>query len=467
MRQHSTFTHRSLYHGWLPANPEVYRAFLNKHVHLVLRNPLPYIVGPSDWVTEFIQTIKDSSFMAPLMDMVFEQVNKDDNWAASDPDFRVRDIDHLQSALISAVSGPPEVIVSRNQQGEKIGEPIGVPVYLIFGLLSNTGAGYDLFRSNEFNVAMLALLNKWGNYLGTDPESNSTLTQEDSGWFGSYALSVLESGLQGQTFEETYGVNPAEAQLSYTTWDAFFTRQFTDINQLRPIIDSTRFPVIYNACESTSLRTAHEVKRNDTFWLKGQNYSLYDIFGGDPRITPGSLSAYADRFVGGSVYQAFLSPQDYHHWHSPIKGTIIEATALPGTYYAVLPDEGAPADDPDMQPGDPHGALLRSQPWLGVSAARGVIIIQPEDTSPLEWVAFVGVGMVEVSTIDIRVSQGDTINAGDQLGMFHFGGSTHIVIFQPKEGQQVVFKDADDITITPGQHRWVRSIIGRVEAVAA
>ncbi|KAH0835913.1 Phophatidylserine decarboxylase-domain-containing protein [Lanmaoa asiatica] len=333
MHQHSTFAHRSLYHGWLPKNPEVYKAFLHKHIHLVLNNPLPYIVGPSDWVIEFIQTIKDSPFMAPRMDMVFKQVNKDDKWAASDPRFRVRDINHLQNALISAVSGPPEVIVVRNQQGQKIGEPIGVPIYLIFGLLSNTGAGYDLFRSDEFNVAILALLNKWGNYLGTDPESNSTLTQRTQGGL---------SGLQGKTFQETYGVDPAQAQSSYKTWDAFFTRQFTDINQLRPIIDSSRFPVIYNACESTSLRIAHKVKLNDTFWLKGQNYSLYDIFGGDPRITPGSLSAYADRFVDGSVYQAFLSPQDYHHWHSPIKGTVIEATALPGTYYAVLPDEGAP-----------------------------------------------------------------------------------------------------------------------------
>ncbi|KAH0835917.1 phosphatidylserine decarboxylase [Lanmaoa asiatica] len=451
MRQHSTFMHRSLYHGWFPANPEVHRAFLHKHVHLVLNSPPPYVKGRSDWVAVFIQTIKDSPVMAPLMDLIFKQVNKDDKWAASDPDFRVRDIDHLQNALTSAISGPPEVLVATNQQGQKIGEPIGA---------------YDLFRLEEFNIAMKTLLNKWGNYLGTDPESNSTLTQQDSGWFGSYALSVLESGLQGKTFQETYGVDPAQAQSSYKTWDAFFTRQFTDINQLRPIIDSNRFPVIYNACESTSLRIAHKVKLNDTFWLKGQNYSLYDIFGGDSRITPGSLSAYADRFVGGSVYQAFLAPQDYHHWHSPIKGTVIEATALPGTYYAVLPDEGRPADDPDMQPGDPHGAILRSQPWLGVSAARGIAIIQPEVTSPLEWVAFVGIGMVEVSTIDFTVRKGDTVNAGDQLGMFHFGGSSHMVIFQPKAGQQVVFKDLEDIPITPGQHRWVRSIIGRVEAVA-
>jgi hypothetical protein len=31
--------------------------------------------------------------------------------------------------------------------------------------------------------------------------------------------------------------------------------------------------------------------------------------------------AYAEKFVGGTVYQAFLSRADYHRWHSPVKGT--------------------------------------------------------------------------------------------------------------------------------------------------
>ncbi|KAH0834021.1 phosphatidylserine decarboxylase-domain-containing protein [Lanmaoa asiatica] len=177
------------------------------------------------------------------------------------------------------------------------------------------------------------------------------------------------------------------------------------------------------------------------------------------------MARYSLRFVGGSAYQAFLSPQDYHHWHSPIKGKVIDAGVLPGTYYAILLDEGAPADDPDMQPGVLHGVLLRCELWLGVSAARGVIIIQPEDSSPLKWVAVVAIRMAEVSTIDIRVNKGDIVRAGDQLGMFHFGESTHMVIFQTKRKQQVVFKDLQDIAVIPGQHRWVRSVIGRVEAV--
>ena len=38
--------------------------------------------------------------------------------------------------------------------------------------------------------------------------------------------------------------------------------------------------------------------------------------------------------------------------------------------------------------------------------------------------------MSEVSTCDITVKEGDRVQKGDQIGMFHFGGSTHCVIFR-------------------------------------
>jgi phosphatidylserine decarboxylase len=41
------------------------------------------------------------------------------------------------------------------------------------------------------------------------------------------------------------------------------------------------------------------------------------------------------------------------------------------------------------------------------------------------------VGMAEVSSCEISVKPGDQVKKGDQLGMFHFGGSTHCLIFRP------------------------------------
>ena len=39
------------------------------------------------------------------------------------------------------------------------------------------------------------------------------------------------------------------------------------------------------------------------------------------------------------------------------------------------------------------------------------------------------VGMAEVSTCEITVFEGQRVKKGQQTGMFHFGGSTHCLIF--------------------------------------
>ena len=45
---------------------------------------------------------------------------------------------------------------------------------------------------------------------------------------------------------------------------------------------------------------------------------------------------------------------------------------------------------------------------------------------------FVSIGMSEVSSNEITVKENDRVKKGDQLGMFHFGGSTHLLIFRPE-----------------------------------
>jgi phosphatidylserine decarboxylase len=41
------------------------------------------------------------------------------------------------------------------------------------------------------------------------------------------------------------------------------------------------------------------------------------------------------------------------------------------------------------------------------------------------------VGMAEVSNCEITVYEGQHMKKGDQLGMFHYGGSTHCLMFRP------------------------------------
>ena len=362
--------------------------------------------------------------------------------------------DDFLTLLDGIVEAAPQ-FYKANIRGVTIGEPIGVPLYLILDLVSNTSAAYTLLNQPTFNDALKKLLDSWGDWLKKEYVSNDTLASQ---WFTEEGLAVLESGLGKLTFDETYKLE-LDPPTRYKSWDSFFTREFKDPS-VRPIVTDPngKIPFLYNACESTVLRTAQNIQLNDTFWLKTQNYSLFDILGGED----GGLAQYAPQLVGGSVYQAFLSPQDYHCWHSPIKGNIEAARTFDGTYYAVLPDDGAPPYDPDLEPGDPHGAMIRSQPWLSVAATRAVYIIRPTDTdSPIELVAFVAIGMVEVSTCEITRGAGLAVEVGQEIGKFHFGGSTHVLVVKPKPDYELVFQDYFNTPIRPGQHRWINSVIGQ------
>lgn len=353
---------------------------------------------------------------------------------------------HLLDVIVQE---PPAYYKAERADGTIIGEPIGVPMYLVFDLLSNTSAGYDLFRFDEFNAALKDLLDSWGTYLQSSA-SNSTLTTGPEGWFSPESMANFEAYIKPLTFDATYVCpDPSAENKGFQSWDAFFTRELQP--KARPVVLPDNTYLIHNACESTTLRYVSNVKLHDTFWLKDQNYSLYDMLGGNDED--------AQPFVGGTVYQAFLSPQDYHRWHSPIKGTVTKAVVLPGSYYAVLPDNGAPADDPDLEEGDPHGALIRSQPWLTVSATRALIFIQ-SDNPDIGLICFIGVGMAEVSTCEVSVQAGQEVAIGDELGMFHFGGSSHTLIFGPQV--QITFENLAGQPIEENNHYWINTVIGKV-----
>lgn len=122
-------------------------------------------------------------------------------------------------------------------------------------------------------------------------------------------------------------------------------------------------------------------------------------------------------FVGGSIYQAFLSAFNYHRWHAPVSGTISDAYAVDGTYYSDADSEG---EDP--------GGLNDSQGYISAVAARAVIVIDCDDRS-IGKVGCIFVGMADVSSCVIEALPGLHVAKGDELGFFQYGGSTCCLVF--------------------------------------
>jgi phosphatidylserine decarboxylase len=285
---------------------------------------------------------------------------------------------------------------------------VGFPINAILDWPMGTDAGYAMFTNPKVNAQFLKMFDVWTSFL-VSPASRYVLTNTAGGW-----LQAIPD------FVETYECDPNVEYYGFQSWDDFFTRLFRPGK--RPVAPGGD-NVITSACESAIYRIATDVKAQDHFWLKDQPYSLEHMLDFDPS---------ASDFIGGTVYQAFLSALKYHRWHSPVNGKVLKTKMIPGTYYAESPVMGFDSGDPD--PAAPNN----SQAFITAMAARALILIKADNAQiGLMW--FVAVGMAEVSTCEITVKEGERISKGDQLGMFHFGGSTHCLIFRPQT--QISFLD--------------------------
>eukprot|EP00978_Attheya_sp_CCMP212_P023364 scaffold71502_cov32-Attheya_sp.AAC.1 len=107
-----------------------------------------------------------------------------------------------------------------------------------------------------------------------------------------------------------------------------------------------------------------------------------------------------------------------------IPGHEYDDHVVEGSYYLENINQGFKDgnDNPDaVAPND-------SQPFLSAVATRAVIFIQA-DSPEIGLMCFIAIGMGEVGSCEITAHIGQSLNKGDQLGMFHFGGSTHCLCF--------------------------------------
>jgi phosphatidylserine decarboxylase len=234
------------------------------------------------------------------------------------------------------------------------------------------------------------MLTVWADFLAS-PSSTDVLNADPGGWLSPTVLKTFEKDLPECDFVKAFVCDPTKDHFGFTSWDDFFTRHFRD--DVRPLEKPTD-PDIVNS----------DVQEYDQFWIKGEKYSLKHMLNGDD---------LALQFYGGTVYQAFLSTTDYHRWHSPVTGTIVKTVVVPGTYYALSPDL---ASYP--------GTLTASQGFLSAMSTRALIFIESDNPS-IGLMCFIAVGMIEVSSCDVLVKEGYRVSRGDQLGTFHFGGSSY------------------------------------------
>ncbi|KAG2419759.1 hypothetical protein HFD88_004555 [Aspergillus terreus] len=399
---------------WMPSSSDAHHKWLGgviAHVDSKTSHDLHPVLK------EFQALIESNTRVYMLISAMFAEIPRNRPYS-TDPTGcpQMRDYQHMLRVLNYLLTTAP----SWNDFSHRVGL-VGLPINAVLDWPMGTPSGYAAFLDADVNAMIKKVLNAWGEYLQS-PESASVLDDSPYGWFGETGVQSLVTvgniGNQSSySFEEMYVCDPAKEHHGYKSWDDFFTREFRP--GVRPVAAPDDDNVIANACESQPYKVARNVKERDMFWIKSQPYSIKDMLAHDP---------LAPQFAGGTVYQAFLSALSYHRWHSPVSGKIVKAYVVDGTYYSEPLFEGL---------GDPASARknidvageVTAQEYITATATRALIFIQA-DNPAIGLMAFLGVGMCEVSTCDITVREGQHVSKGDQIGMFHFGGSTHCLLFR-------------------------------------
>lgn len=143
------------------------------------------------------------------------------------------------------------------------------------------------------------------------------------------------------------------------------------------------------------------------FYAKGQRFDLASFLG--EAHLPEAERELTKQFAGGSLLISRLCPVDYHRFHFPISGTPGEARLINGWLYSVSPI-----------------ALRRNLGYLWENKRMITLV----DSPAFGRVAVCEIGATMVGTIFQSYVPGRAVAKGEEKGLFRFGGSCVVTIFQ-------------------------------------
>lgn len=218
-----------------------------------------------------------------------------------------------------------------------------------------------------------------------------------SRWYG-WKMRKPASALRVLPFITEYNLNVdefAKSAFDYKTFNEFFYRALKPA--ARPIADGARIAVF--PADGRHLAMP-DVDTADGFYVKGAKFSLGELLGDE---------SLAIKFAGGAMLISRLCPVDYHRFHFPVGGVPNEPRLINGWLYSVSPV-----------------ALRRNVRYLVENKRELTLIESPEFGT----VAVLEVGATNVGSITQSFVPGRTMAKGDEKGLFAFGGSCVITLFQ-------------------------------------
>ena len=245
----------------------------------------------------------------------------------------------------------------------------------------------------------------WGEYLSTPNSWNDEYYQracEDEsfglgkGWYGDHNI--------------------------WESFNDFFARHLADPS-VRPIANADivapadSFPQgIWKIDENSQIEMGVQLK-SVAF------YSVIQLIGEE--------SDYEEDFAGGTLTHTFLDVNDYHRYHFPVSGSILEVRKIDGLcavggLVAWNQKEGRYV----LYDENPGWQSIETRDCLIMDTEYGLAAILP-----------IGMSQICSCNWEDTVKVGSTVNKGDPMGYFLFGGSDIVMIFQEGVNLELFTRD--------------------------
>jgi phosphatidylserine decarboxylase len=282
-----------------------------------------------------------------------------------------------------------------------------------FYFLPNTHNGLD--RILKFTFLYYKNLNGMKFILEEPGLSWTNSFVEERGKFmdSPESTKIIEEWLIDNSLGNEDFVLPSEG---FKSFNEFFIRDLKP--GARPIDDVTDNSVLVSPADGVINMIVNELELNFEIPTKGRmTMSLKTLL---------NDSEYAKKFVGGSALAVFLMPDNYHHYHAPISGSIVESNEDVGDRLFGMPD---------MLDIINNGNVAYNKDYSVFENFRhGYFIIKTETYG---YVAMIPIGLQTIGSVvfeeeyqEVNNSNPIPINKGQKLGHFAYGGSTVLLIFE-------------------------------------
>ncbi|GAA4278376.1 phosphatidylserine decarboxylase [Aquimarina mytili] len=202
----------------------------------------------------------------------------------------------------------------------------------------------------------------------------------------------------------------------FTSFNDFFTRDIK--HGARPIDNVHDNSVIVSPADGVINVINNDLKLDTKIPTKAKmELSLNQLL---------DSSEYAQKFIGGTAIAVFLMPTNYHHYHAPVSGIMVESKESVGDRLFGMPNildminNGNPGYNKDYS--------------VFQDFRHGYFIINTQDFGH---VAMIPIGLQTIGSVnfvekfrDVKPSTSKKVYKGEKLGYFAFGGSTVLLLFE-------------------------------------